>query len=215
MTENEWLQRAALYELLAFGLRLPTPELAEAVAGGEFADALAEIGGINGLAPATIEDAVAGLAGYKDAEQDGLFHQLRAEYTRLFVGAPEPAVSPYAGIWWAKAQGVQPLLFVNTRSMGVERYMRSFGIGQAEGKNEPLDHIATMLEFLQYLAMVLAGTAEPQEGVTVTEQAIGDCIRDFMADWVHDFVTATVEKAREPFYKSVAQTLDATLRLTL
>ena len=45
----------------------------------------------------------------------------------------------YEGVWAAEADGVQPLLFVNPRSMEVERFMRSCGLGRPEGTNEPLD----------------------------------------------------------------------------
>jgi TorA maturation chaperone TorD len=172
-TQQEWLEQAALYELLALSFRLPVPELAEALSSGEFADALAEIGEANGLSAPVVEDAVAALHPYTGADPDALFHRLRTRYTALFVGAPEPLASPFAGIWWARAQGVEPLLFVNKRSMDVERYLRHVGIGQAEGKNEPLDHIATMLEFLHYVALILSGAVE-QDGAGPGGEAASD-----------------------------------------
>ncbi|MEI3231974.1 MAG: molecular chaperone TorD family protein [Gordonibacter pamelaeae] len=62
------------------------------------------------------------------------------------MGAPEPAVSPYEGVWRAADDGVQALLFVNPHSMEVERFMRACGLGRPEGTNEPLDHVATECE---------------------------------------------------------------------
>ena len=52
---------------------------------------------------------------------------------------------------------MQPLLFVNPRSMEVERFMRSCGLGRPEGTNEPLDHVATECELLEHLALRAAG----------------------------------------------------------
>lgn len=60
-------------------------------------------------------------------------------------------------MWAAGADGVQPLLFVNPRSMEVERFMRSCGLGRPEGTNEPLDHVATECELLERLALRAAG----------------------------------------------------------
>ena len=57
---------------------------------------------------------------YVGADEEVLFHRLRTEATRLFVGAPNPVASPYEGVWRAEDDGVQPLLFVNPHSMDVD-----------------------------------------------------------------------------------------------
>ncbi|MFR3091202.1 MAG: molecular chaperone TorD family protein [Eggerthella lenta] len=69
---------------------------------------------------------------------------LRPEATRLPSGRPSPP-APLRGRV-AGGRRVQPLLFVNPRSMEVERFMRSCGLGRPEGTNEPLDHVATECE---------------------------------------------------------------------
>ena len=208
-TCEKWLHKAALYEILAFGLLLPTKELAEAVSSGEFADALQELAGLNGLDPAVVAQAASGLAAYaqSSANIDTLFHELRVEYTHLFVGAPEPVASPFAGIWWAHEADVAPLLFVNKESMAVERYMRSCGIGQPEGTNEPLDHIASELEFLQYLCMVNAKSIEPPESIEMPEDAYEVFFAEHFSEWSKKFAAAVIEKARLPFYRELARVL--------
>lgn len=212
VTENTWLHKATLYELLALGLRLPTKELAEVLSNGEFADALQELAELNEL---TFEDEAAlyeSLAAYQDKDADALFHELRIEYTHLFVGAPEPAVSPYAGVWWAREVGVEPLLFVNKESMAVERFMRSCGVGQPEGTNEPLDHIASELEFLQYLCMLRAGAALPEElpeDFALPEQAYEEFFEKHLANWIKKLAAAIAEKARMPFYRVMGYALNS------
>ena len=137
--EELWQARAAAWELAALSLRYPGAELAGAAAGGEWDEAAGEILAALGL-PAEVP-AAAGEGGCDTAGPagaDALLRALRPEATRLFVGAPEPACSPYEGVWAAEADGVQPLLFVNPRSMEVERFMRSCGLGRPEGTNEPL-----------------------------------------------------------------------------
>ena len=159
MNDVDWGVRAAAWELAALSFRYPGAELAGAVASGEWAEAAREIAGALGLAlPEGLGEGLSGRSGPEDA-----LHALRPEATRLFVGAPEPAVSPYEGVWRAADDGVQALLFVNPHSMEVERFMRSCGLGRPEGTNEPLDHVATECELLEHLALRAAG-AEPPEG---------------------------------------------------
>ena len=159
MNDVDWGVRAAAWELAALSFRYPGAELAGAVASGEWAEAAREIAGALGLAlPEGLGEGLSGRSGPGDA-----LHALRPEATRLFVGAPEPAVSPYEGVWRAADDGVQALLFVNPHSMEVEHFMRSCGLGRPEGTNEPLDHVATECELLEHLALRAAG-AEPPEG---------------------------------------------------
>lgn len=181
LSAEGWMLRAAACELLALGLRYPGAELAGAVASGEWTEATGEIAAALGLAlPEGFADGAAGAvdgaggaadagrrggadgaagAAEGDADAAALLHALRAEATRLFVGAPEPACSPYEGVWRAADDGVEALLFVNPHSMAVERFCRSCGLGRPEGTNEPLDHAATELELLQHLASLAAARA--------------------------------------------------------
>ncbi len=164
-SECDWQARAAAWELLALSFRYPDLALAEAVATGEWFEAARELADALGLElpegfgeglPACVQGSAV-----PDAEAvEALRRALRVEATRLFVGAPVPACPPYEGIHRAQADGVQALLFVNPYSMDVERFMRSCGLGHPEGTNEPLDHIATECEFMQYLASLAAGIVE-------------------------------------------------------
>jgi TorA maturation chaperone TorD len=211
-TEQEWLNRAALYEILAMGFLATSHQLAEALASGEYAEAMGEITAANGLNDRAVIEAVNRLTAYFDGTSaEDLFHVLRVEYTFLFVGAPEPTVSPYAGVWWAREAGVEALLFVNKESMAVERFMRSCGIGQPEGTNEPLDHIGTELEFLQYLCMLAAGVAEPDALVEKPEggwpAVYNRFVEEHVQTWMPKFGIAVAQHTHEPFYRATADLL--------
>ncbi len=146
-----WQVRATAWELLALSFRYPDEVLAGAVASGEWADAASEVAAALGLVlPESFAADARAAAG---EEPEALLHALRAEATRLFVGAPDPVCSPYEGVWRAADDGVQALLFVNPHSMDVERFMKSCGLGRPEGTNEPLDHVSTECELLEHLAL--------------------------------------------------------------
>lgn len=197
---------ATAYELLALSFRYPAPELAGAVASGEWADAAREVAAALGLAlPGGWDE---GLDGYAGRDPEELLHALRAEATRLFVGAPDPAVSPYEGVWRAADDGVQALLFVNPHSMAVERFMRSCGLGRPEGTNEPLDHAATELELLQWLCMIECGLAAAPEGAEPPHGSWAAARERFLGEhaqtWMPRFAEAAAAESREPLFRAAA-----------
>ena len=204
MDEIDWAARATAWELAALSFRYPGPELEGAVASGEWAEAAREIAGALGLA--LPEGFGAG------ASAEGL----RPEATRLFVGAPEPAVSPYEGVWRAADDGVQALLFVNPHSMEVERFMRACGLGRPEGTNEPLDHVATECELMEHLALRAAG-AEPPEGAPAgadlpggsPKAAYGAFLEGHARAWMPRFAERVAAESRVPFYRDAAAFLGA------
>lgn len=178
VSADMWQARAAMCELLALSFRYPEDKvLAEAIASGEWGEAADEIAGALGLAwssaaaPGAAE--AAALADPADIQQE-----LRPEATRLFVGAPQAACSPYEGVWRATAEGVQPLLFVNPHSMAVERFCKACGLGRPEGTNEPLDAVWTELELLEYLALRAAADAAEAEGIAGDAAAVEDVVED-------------------------------------
>ena len=202
---------ATAYELLALSFRYPAPELVRAVVSGEWAEAACEVTSALGLDLPTDWDE--GLAGYEDRNEEEVLHALRAEATRLFVGAPEPAASPYEGAWRAADDGVPALLFVNPHSMAVERFMKGCGAGRPEGTNEPLDRIDAELEFLQYLCMLEAGLAVPLAGIDAPEDGWSGARERFGLEhalaWMPRFADKVAAESREPFYRAAAVVLKA------
>ena len=201
---------AALFELLSLGFKCPEKELADALAHGDYEetcrDLLLALGVVDSYDGAFCENR--NWAEGRSSEE--VLHGLRVEYTHLFTGLPDPVASPYAGVWWAHRQGVEPLLFVNERSMGVERFMRSCGIGRPEGKNEPLDHIATMLEFMQYISLVNSGDV-PSCDVVIDEETLNWFVEAYLSDWLLAFCNAVKKGSRLPFYVIQATMLEEVL----
>lgn len=229
VTADTWQVRAALCELLALSFRYPDDVLVGAIASGEWGEAAEEIAGALGLAwPADGAPGAAEAAAVDDPDE--LKHALRAEATRLFVGAPEPLCSPYEGVWRAADDGVQALLFVNPHSMDVERFCKACGLGRPEGTNEPLDHVATEFELLEYLALRAAVDAAAEAGDPVEdadEGEPGDVVASadlpggspaaaydqFMDEhvrtWTPRFADKAAEDARLGFYPQAGSLLKA------
>lgn len=202
---------AAAWELVAFGFRYPTEELADAVTSGEWTDAAREIA-------EALELELPEAFGVDDAEGAQDLKALRVEATRLFVGSPQPAVSPYEGVWRAQEEGVQALLFVNPHSMAVERFMKSCGLARPEGTNEPLDHIATECELLEHLTLRSLGIALDDESPLPADADLPGgspqaAYEAFLAEhvrvWAPGFAAAVAAETRLPFYRDAAVLLSA------
>lgn len=211
--QTVWQTRAAAWELLALSLRYPELLLAEVVASGEWAEAAREL--VEACGGEWIEACASELEVYRGAEPEALLHALRTEATRLFIGAPMPAVSPYEGVFRAQCNGRRALLYVNEHAMAVERFMKACGLGHPEGKNDPIDHVATECEFLQYLAALEAGIAEPAGAVAPADFPGGSARaahESFMEQharaWMPAFAEAAAQAAREPFFKAAACVLE-------
>ena len=216
VSANIWQARAAMCELLALSFRYPEDKvLADAIASGEWGEAADEIAGVLGLdwkaatAPGAAEAAAL-------ADPDDIQKELRPEATRLFVGAPEAACSPYEGVWRAKAEGVQPLLFVNPHSMAVERFCKACGLGRPEGTNEPLDHVATECELLERLALRAAGAPASEgapDGAGLPGGSPAAAYEAFLSGyaqaWMPAFAERLAAEARHPFYRAAAAYLGA------
>lgn len=202
MNEIDWQTRAAAWELAAFSFRYPGEELAGAVASDEWVEAAREVAvALNLALPEGFGSSMSA---------DGL----RAEATRLFVGAPEPLCSPHEGVWAAQEDGVQPLLFVNPRSMEVERFMRSCGLGRPAGTNEPLDHVSAECELLEHLASCAAGACGPAIPAAdlpggSPEAAYEAFLEGHARTWMPAFAHAVAAEARHPFYRTAAAYLGA------
>ena len=215
MPENDvnWKTLAALFELLSISFRYPDWELIDALVSGEYGAALCEISEDLGLCFS--DEMIGKLSIYRQTDSETLFHSLRVEATRLFIGAPKPMVSPYEGVWRSKASGDLALLFVNPFSVDVEAFYKTYGLGQPEGKNEPLDHVSTELEFLQYLSMLEAGMLETDCDGEDINKSWSAVLKRFMEEhvltWMPRFADATVSEAREAFYDVTATILNSTL----
>lgn len=199
----DWHMRATLLELLAFSFIYPTKDTIQPLVSGEYQEAIKEIISLAGIS--LPEEELNSLSQYKGQENDALLHALRKEATRLFLGIPEPLISPHEGIWRAKDDGTEPLLFINPHSMAVERFMKDYGLGQAEGKNEPLDYVATELEFLEYLAGLEAGIVTPNPQRNTTDEGWAEAYELFLEEhsqtWMPRFSEAVISQAREPYYR--------------
>ena len=202
----DWRYRAVAWELLGFSLRYPGEELVSALADGQWIQAVREVADAMGL---ELPD------GWVEGVGVCGIHELRAEATRLFIGNGKALCAPYEGLWRASEEGVEGLLFVNPHSVEVMRFCRSCGLGKPQGVNEPLDHIATECELMEYLSLVEAGMMPVPEGVEFpggsAAAAYGEFLTGHIGAWAPRFAISLSEQTRLPYYRAVGYLLGAML----
>ncbi|MEC4183908.1 molecular chaperone TorD family protein [Adlercreutzia sp. R21] len=207
MTAEMWMHRASAFELLSLAFLLPSRPLAEAVAAGEYAEAADEVFGLTAPNDARVTEAAAHLAAAAGGDGEATLHALRREHTRLLVGEKEPLLTPYAGIWRAQQQGQQGLLFVSETSLAIERFMARCGVAKdlAAGQtNDPVDHIGTMAEFLQFLCLVQAEAVQAPEGAVIGADDFDAFFAEYFAPYACWLASELAAQTRSEFFKGAA-----------
>lgn len=207
MTAERWMHRASAFELLSLAFLLPSRPLAEAVATGEYAEAAGEAFGLAAPGDERVTEAVAYLAAAADGDAQAALHALRREHTRLLVGEKEPPLTPYAGVWRAQQQGQQGLLFVSEASLAIERFMARCGVAKdldAGQTNDPVDHIGTMAEFLQFLCLVKARAVQAPAGAAIGTDDFDTFLAEYFAPYATWLASELIAQTRSDFFKGAA-----------
>jgi TorA maturation chaperone TorD len=213
--------RASAYELLSLAFLTPVEPTAEALVAGEFADSCKEVfSGIgfdtkDGKAfDSATTSAIEALRSYEGQDAEEIFHEVRREYTRLFlpVGTRDSLVTPFVGIWRAQERGQKGVLFIGAESIAIEHFLRRCGVAKdikAGQTNDPVDHIGTICEFLSYLCLVEAEAVKPADSANVQDDDYETFLCEHFRGYALWFADSLCELSTNTFYESMAQLLIA------
>lgn len=133
---------------------------------------------------------------------------VKADYTRLFVGTSTLPLSPWESVYYSEER----LLFQES-TMDVRRWYQRFGLEPINLRKEPDDHIGLELAFMAHLAQ--RGLMALENG---DELALNDALdaqrgfaRRHLLVWVPLWCAQMIEYARTPYYKGLAQVLRGAL----
>lgn len=214
--------RADMYHLLSIGFLYPTRELAEGLIDGGFAADLTETTK-RLIETLSLSDATAA-ALYAPADElvtvdfgtdsESLYHALAVEYTRLFIGAPSPVVSPYESIHVDSEPDSPALLMVSPSAVAVQRAYREVGVDMRSSA-EPPDHIATELEFSYYLCCKEAFSWSEGDDAGAKEWRRLESVfaTEHLAAWGIEFARQVQEATSQKFCAALSLLAQAYLRL--
>jgi len=160
---------AATYAVLAECWREPTEQLVEVVESGELSSVVGDIGLVD-------------------------VHDLRTEYTRLFIGPAGPPCPPYESVYRDGEDSDELGPVRGPATIAVTRWYDEFGVQPAPDHPDLPDHIATELEFAAYLA---------ENGF---EERLDQFLDEHLAVWADEFLTRVEAETDDAFYTSLAAT---------
>ncbi|WP_458208019.1 TorD/DmsD family molecular chaperone [Haladaptatus sp. NG-SE-30] len=121
-------------------------------------------------------------------------HDLRTEYTRLFIGPAGPPCPPYESVYRDREDGDEFGPVNGPATVAIRRWYQEFGVHPAPDHSDLPDHIATELEFAAYLA---------DEGVP---EQLDQFLDEHLRAWTDAFLTQVKAETREKFYAALVRT---------
>jgi len=194
--------------LKAFSLvfEYPDKNLAELLVSGALPQEMLALSAEVGLAEDIVASARTRLAAYRGLPAEDVMHELRQEYTRLFLGR-QPLVSNTEGIWRCRAEGYKhPPLMVNPRSMEVQKFQESCGVVRASGFSDCVDTVCVECEFAAHLA---GGPEFPAELGRTSAEAYREFVDAHMKQWIPGFCRDVRAESENVYYSSMVDLLEA------
>lgn len=189
-----------LFSLLSIGFAAPTIERAVIVADGTFARDVCSTAEALGLPVEVVSDFAAEMQAYEGRNAEEVMHEIRREYTRLFM--LDRLIENTEGAWRKKAAGqTQVFYMINDIAMEVQDYMHSCGVVRPAGYNESVDRIDNEWQFCSMLA------SDPEylgEQNISAEEKLEQFVDEHIALWVPGMSVQLKEESRIPYYRALA-----------
>jgi TorA maturation chaperone TorD len=195
--------KATLYSLLAKALNYPDDQLVDAIAKGEFAEALA--GSLEALGQGSIGRHVRQFGKdmrRKPINRKNLLLELEKDYTWMFFASKPRAAYLFESVY-REGKLLQDSTFE------IAGLYRDAGLVLNEDFRLPPDHIAVELEFLSFLFFKeLEGhKKEKQEIVAYARELQAAVVDRHLRPFVQNVAERLTQHAKTPFYKTVARVL--------
>lgn len=189
-----------MFKLFSVGFAAPTTERAAIMTDGTFVQDVRATWEALGLSKEKVDEFAAEIGGYLGRNSDEVMHEIRREYTRLFM--LDRLIEDTEGAWRKRAAGHSNVLYmVNDISMEVQDFMRFCGVVRPAGYNESVDRIDNEWQFCSILATDPEYLAE--QGISA-EEKLEQFIDEHIKLWVPGFSKQVQEESRIPYYYALA-----------
>lgn len=189
MTEDEIAYQALIYKCTSALLRYPDKDVAPA---------LDELSGLFEDASQEVECLEEMRASYYHIEQEESL-DLERDYTALFIGALKMLAPPYASYY---LDGQRQLNGPST--LKVLHAYDACGLDHSPKRNQPADHIATMLEYL--FELLRRSLADTDRRDTLVDDA-RMFFKNLLLPWIEPFSDSIICNAKTAFYANLGRLL--------
>jgi putative dimethyl sulfoxide reductase chaperone len=132
---------------------------------------------------------------------DQMFDDLRADYTRLFIGPGQVLTPPWESVYFSEER-----LTFQKETLEVRNWYKRFGLQSAKVYSEPDDHIGLELEFLAHLATLGLEAFEKNDAVKFERML--DAQRGFLAEhllrWAPEWCAQVHAHATTGLYRGIS-----------
>lgn len=198
---------STLFKLFSIAFSPPTSAQVETISAGLFQNDIKSIWEATELPQDKIDTFSNALRPYVGVDGEELLHELRREFTRLFLG-DQPLIANSEGMWRMKAEGRRAVLIINTYSLEVADFMRQCGVVKAEGYNDCVDYIETECDFAAFLA------SEPDHLIDLEKDPaslLDEFLDKHLLVWAPGFCTEVATTSCVVYYQALSVLLSAFL----
>ncbi|MBE0409587.1 MAG: molecular chaperone TorD family protein [Anaerolineales bacterium] len=137
----------------------------------------------------------------RDQFSDQHFDDIRADYTRLFIGPGKVLAPPWESVYYSEER-----LVFQEQTLKVRAWYRRFALEAEKIHNEPDDHIGLELAFLAHLASLGLQAIENQDegALNNTLEAQRQFLREHPLKWARLWCELVDEHAQTDFYRGLA-----------
>lgn len=132
---------------------------------------------------------------------DGEYKELKADYTRLFVGVGKVLAPPWESVYFNEDR-----MIFQKQTLEVRDWYRRFGLELENLHKEPDDHIGLEMSFIAYMADLGIKVLEEQDEEKY--QLLNDAKRQFLSghllQWGPTWCALVKENARTDFYRGLS-----------
>lgn len=189
-----------MFSLLSIGFAAPTPERAAIMTDGTFVQDVCATWEALELPAEAAEIFATEMESYRGGDSEEVMHEIRREYTRLFM--LDRLIEDTEGAWRKKAEGQETVFYmINDIAQEVQEYMRVCGVIRPAGYNESVDRIDNEWQFCSILATDPEYLAE--QGLSA-EEKLEEFVDAHIKVWVPGFSAQLQEESRIPYYRALA-----------
>ena len=210
--------RGSIYTLLSQCFMQPTKELVNSIIDGTLNDAFE-----NNIGLTEDKKVLEKLVKLKDFStqskklfSEEVLREMKAEYSRLFVGPGHVLAPPYESVYKTKNEDNKTGMVMGDSAVAAKQFYRSADLEISDNYKDLPDHITLELHFMGHLCTLESERDEESEGdqASVRKMQV-NFLKAHLGSWVSNFSQAISQATNSPFYCGVAELTERWIKIEL
>lgn len=196
-----------MFKLFSVAFTPHTAQSVKVVTSGMLAEDVATTWKALGLPQDALDAFVDALASYKDRDEEEVLHELRQDWSHMYLGDP-PRIANSEGMWRFRNEGRETVRMINRHSRAVADFMRECGVKRQEKYNDCIDYLENECDFCAFLANGPEYLAEMGKD---NIELLSTFVDDHVLQWAPGLCEEIQGEARSGYYQAVAKLMSVFL----